>query len=99
MVKKMIHLEGAIVFLAMIYIYSFYEVKWWIFILFLFTPYVSMIGYIADNRIGSIIYHLCHTYTFSVLSIFVGFFFEFLLFFLFCLFWICHIVMVCFCWF
>jgi len=93
MVKKMIHLEGAVVFLAMFYLYSFYEFKWWIFILFLFAPDISMIGYIADNRIGAIIYNLCHTYTVSVLTFFLGVFLQLQVFLIIGLIWTAHIGM------
>ncbi len=91
MVKRIIHVEGAIMFLAMLYLYGVYGFKWWVFIVFLFAPDISMLGYLANNRIGAIVYNLCHTYIVSGLAILVGLFFQVELLFVIGIIWTAHI--------
>ncbi|MEJ9227939.1 DUF4260 domain-containing protein [Peribacillus butanolivorans] len=69
MVKKLIHSEGLMVLIAIIYIYSINEFSWWIFLLLLLTPDVSMLAYLINNQIGAKVYNLFHTYTISILII------------------------------
>jgi|SRR5690625_1608720 len=93
MVKRIIHLEGAMIFLAMIYLYGLYGFKWWIFILLLFAPDISMVGYMVNNRIGALVYNLCHTYLISVSLILVGVFFQLDLALIIGIIWTAHIGM------
>lgn len=76
MVKSIVHLEGAVIFLAMIYLYGFYGFHWWIFILFLFAPDISILGYMVNNHVGAMIYNVCHTYIFSIIIFLCGLFFQ-----------------------
>ncbi|MEK4537931.1 MULTISPECIES: DUF4260 domain-containing protein [Peribacillus] len=69
MVKKLIHSEGLMVLIAIIYIYSINEFSWWIFLLLLLTPDISMLAYLINNQIGAKVYNLFHTYTISILII------------------------------
>ncbi|MFF5397051.1 DUF4260 domain-containing protein [Peribacillus butanolivorans] len=69
MVKKLIHSEGLMVLIAIIYIYSINEFSWWIFLLLLLTPDISMLAYLINNQIGAKVYNLFHTYTLSILVI------------------------------
>ncbi|MFD4929596.1 DUF4260 domain-containing protein [Peribacillus butanolivorans] len=69
MVKKLIHSEGLMVLIAIIYIYSINEFSWWIFLLLLLTPDISMLAYLINNQIGAKVYNLFHTYTISILVI------------------------------
>ncbi|MGG0288033.1 DUF4260 domain-containing protein [Peribacillus butanolivorans] len=69
MVKKFIHSEGLMVLIAIIYIYSINEFSWWIFLLLLLTPDISMFAYLINNQIGAKVYNLFHTYTISILVI------------------------------
>jgi hypothetical protein len=44
---------------------------WWLFLLLVLVPDVSMAGYVRGNRIGATIYNLGHTYVFpAVLGLF-----------------------------
>ncbi|MFF2289406.1 DUF4260 family protein [Peribacillus butanolivorans] len=69
MVKKLIHSEGLMILIAIIYIYSINEFSWWIFLLLLLTPDISMLAYLINNQIGAKVYNLFHTYTISILII------------------------------
>ncbi|MFD6440984.1 DUF4260 domain-containing protein [Peribacillus sp. NPDC060186] len=74
MVKKYIHTEGLMVLIAIIYIYSINEFSWWIFLLLLLTPDISMLAYLINNQIGAKVYNLFHTYTISILTILLAVF-------------------------
>lgn len=63
MVKKFLHIEGLMVLLAMIYVYSLFEFSWWIFLLLILLPDVSMLTYSIDERVGAKVYNFFHTYT------------------------------------
>ncbi|MDW7615947.1 DUF4260 domain-containing protein [Peribacillus simplex] len=76
MVKKFLHIEGLMVLLAMIYIYSLYEFSWWIFLLFILSPDVSMLAYLIDDRVGAKVYNLFHTYTLSIFMILLAIFLK-----------------------
>ncbi|RRN74368.1 DUF4260 family protein [Peribacillus simplex] len=76
MVKKFLHIEGLMVLLAMIYIYSLYEFSWWIFLLFILSPDVSMLAYLIDDRVGANVYNLFHTYTLSIFMILLAIFLK-----------------------
>lgn len=93
MVKRIVHLEGAMMLLAMIYLYGLYGFKWWVFIVFFFAPDLSMLGYIANTKVGAIIYNLCHTYIISVLTILVGLFFTLEIVLIIGIIWTAHIGM------
>lgn len=76
LVKRIIHLEGAVMLLAMIYLYAIYGFKWWIFLLFLLAPDLSMLAYLLNNRVGSLVYNIFHNYVISILIILAGLFFQ-----------------------
>ncbi|MDM5452367.1 DUF4260 domain-containing protein [Peribacillus simplex] len=76
MVKKFLHIEGLMVLLAMIYIYSLYEFSWSIFLLFILSPDVSMLAYLIDDRVGAKVYNLFHTYTLSIFMILLAIFLK-----------------------
>ncbi|MBO1000186.1 DUF4260 domain-containing protein [Bacillus sp. SD075] len=69
MVKKILHIEGLMVLFAMIYIYSLYEFSWLIFLLLILSPDVSMLAYLINDRIGSMVYNLFHTYILTIFMI------------------------------
>lgn len=55
-----------------LYFYAQVGVSWWIFFLFLLIPDLSMLGYIVDNKIGSIIYNIFHSYILPLLLIIIS---------------------------
>ena len=59
----LLRLEGAVVFIVALVLYSRLESGWLMFVLLFFVPDVSMIGYAINTRIGATIYNLVHVYT------------------------------------
>ncbi len=62
MVKKLLHLEGFIFFLTSLFFYLQLQGNWLTFILLLFTPDLSMVGYLKDKKLGAVLYNLMHNY-------------------------------------
>lgn len=59
-VDRLQKLEWISVALAAIIAYWLTGASWWLFIVLLLVPDLSMIGYLAGNRIGAIAYNLAH---------------------------------------
>ncbi|MGE7758755.1 DUF4260 domain-containing protein [Peribacillus sp. NPDC097895] len=76
MVKNFLHIEGLMVLLATIFIYSSYEFSWSIFLLLILSPDVSMLAYLINERIGAKVYNLFHTYTLSIFTILLAVFLK-----------------------
>lgn len=72
MVKNILRIEGALFFLISLYVFHLREMSWLIFILLLFTPDISMIGYLKNKKIGSIIYNLGHNYLLAIALVILG---------------------------
>ena len=68
----LIKAESVAVVLGAIALYANQGGNWLIFVLLLFTPDLSMLGYLANPRIGSYIYNAVHTYTAPALLIAVS---------------------------
>lgn len=61
MPRALLHLEGAAVFAAATGFYFLLGLSWWVYLLFLFAPDLSAIGYLFGPRTGSVLYNLAHT--------------------------------------
>lgn len=72
MVRKVLHLEGLAIFLAAVYLYYLLSADWLLFVILLFTPDISMIGYVKNTQIGAITYNLVHNYALAILVAFIG---------------------------
>lgn len=70
--KALLHVEGFTVLALSLYFYGYYQFSWVLFIILLFSPDVSMFGYLLNHKIGAIIYNVFHTYTFSIGMVFCG---------------------------
>jgi hypothetical protein len=70
--KIFLHLEGFAVLLLSLYFYEHNQFSWVLFFILLFSPDISMLGYLLNNKIGALLYNLFHTYIISILVIFCG---------------------------
>ena len=71
-VSRLLRLEGLAAFLASLLLFAQASGTWWIFILFFLAPDLSMLGYLANPRLGSVIYNLVHNYLLVILLFAVG---------------------------
>jgi hypothetical protein len=53
--------EAGFIFLASLYFYHYLHFNIWLFILFLFSIDISMLGYLKDNKVGAYIYNFGHS--------------------------------------
>jgi Domain of unknown function (DUF4260) len=58
----LLKLEGAVVFLIALVLYSRSGSGWLMFVLLFFVPDVSMIGYGVNTKIGAGLYNVVHAY-------------------------------------
>jgi hypothetical protein len=65
--KLLLHIEGAAILIAACVFYQHLRGSWLWFALLFLVPDVSMVGYLADKRIGAMIYNFVHTYTVPII--------------------------------
>ncbi len=58
----MLRIEGAALLVASVVLFWTNGGSWWLFALLLLAPDVSMLGYLADPRIGAAAYNALHSY-------------------------------------
>lgn len=69
MMNTLIRIEEAGMLIASFFLSLEIGFDWWMFFLFLFTPDLSMLGYVFGNKTGSLIYNAIH---FKLLGITLG---------------------------
>jgi hypothetical protein len=72
MVKILLRLEGLVILLLSLYFYNYLHASWLVFMVLLFIPDVSMIGYLRNKEIGAIVYNLGHNYILGMGVILTG---------------------------
>ncbi|CIT28002.1 MULTISPECIES: DUF4260 domain-containing protein [Bacilli] len=63
----LIRLENAFVFITAVIIYFMFGFSLWLFLILLLVPDISMLGYLYNNKIGSYIYNIGHSYIVPIL--------------------------------
>ncbi|HAY85651.1 MAG TPA: DUF4260 domain-containing protein [Chloroflexi bacterium] len=58
--NKILKLEEAVLFLFSIFLFGQLEFSWWWFPVLIFTPDLSMLGYLHNPRTGAVTYNLVH---------------------------------------
>jgi hypothetical protein len=74
--KNIIRLEELAMFGGSIYMLSEFNVPWWIYILLVLGPDISMIGYTAGNKEGAFFYNLFHHKGVAVILYFIGLYLQ-----------------------
>ncbi len=57
-----LRIEALFVFLATLALYHATGASWWLFAILFLVPDLSMLGYLANPRVGAVVYNLAHTY-------------------------------------
>jgi|ERR1035438_2665147 hypothetical protein len=89
--KLLLRVEGGAVLLAACVVYHQAHGSWFWFGLLFLTPDFSMLGYLANNRLGAYLYNLAHTYTAPFLASLALRIFRQTTFFWLILIWFAHI--------
>ncbi|MBY0204122.1 MULTISPECIES: DUF4260 domain-containing protein [Paenibacillus] len=93
MTRLWIRLEGLLVLAAATTIYFYNDYSWWLFLLLLLVPDVFMIGYVANNKLGALIYNVGHTYIIPMVFLAAGYVLKMEVLTLISFIWIAHIGM------
>jgi hypothetical protein len=72
MVRNILRLEGLIIFLGSVYFYYLYEGSWLPYLLLLFAPDISMVGYLKDKKLGAFTYNLMHNLALPIFLIIIS---------------------------
>ncbi len=72
--SRLLRVEGVIVFIIALVLYSRLESSWLLFVPLFFAPDVSMAGYAINTRLGATIYNLVHAYALPAVLGLVGLF-------------------------
>jgi hypothetical protein len=67
-----LRLEGFILLLLSVFAYFQMRYSWLLFILLLFVPDISMVGYLKNAQFGAIIYNVFHVYLWPALLLILG---------------------------
>lgn len=93
MISILIKVEGLMVFILGIYLYFSSGFGWGLFVLLLFVPDISMVGYAVNQQIGAYVYNAVHTYTAPLLFVLLGLFLSVDLLLMISFIWLTHIGM------
>lgn len=68
-----LRLEGVAMFVVMLLLYRELGLSWWLFVLLFLMPDLSMLAYLADTRIGALVYNVAHAYVLPAMVFVLGF--------------------------
>ncbi|MFD2625062.1 DUF4260 domain-containing protein [Salibacterium salarium] len=91
--KILLRIEGLVVLGLSIYFYFYLQFSWLIFIILLLTPDLSALGYLRNNKVGSILYNLFHTYSIPAVILMSGLLVHNSISLMISLIWVAHIGM------
>jgi hypothetical protein len=70
--RTLLHLEGAALFVAATAAYFHLGHPWWLYLLLLIAPDLSLLGMLAGPRVGAVVYNLVHTLVGPTIVLVVG---------------------------
>lgn len=71
--KTTLKLEELAMFLASVCVLYYFDAAWWLYLLLLLGPDISMLGYLAGDKIGASSYNLFHHKGIAIVLIAAGF--------------------------
>jgi hypothetical protein len=74
--NTIIKLEEAAMFLLSIYLFAQLHFAWWWFPVLILLPYISMIGYVVNNKVGAFCYNLVHHKAVAIAVYVAGLYFK-----------------------
>ena len=72
----LLKLEDAAKFVAAYWLSLYLGYAWWVFLAWLLTPDLSMIGYVVNARVGAWLYNLVHHQGLALLLLVAGVYFS-----------------------
>lgn len=74
--SAVIKLEEFGMFLFSIFIFSLLPYEWWWFPILILTPDISMVGYLANNKVGAVLYNIVHHKAIALAILVTGYYLE-----------------------
>ncbi|HMQ00884.1 MAG TPA: DUF4260 domain-containing protein [Cyclobacteriaceae bacterium] len=74
--NKLLKTEEALLFIACVLSFPYFELSWWWFIGFILLPDIGMIGYLLNNKAGAYTYNLLHHRGIAAALAFAGYFLQ-----------------------
>src|SRR5699024_12588822 len=71
-VNLLLRLEGLIVFICCLFFYNYLNGNWILFVVLLFTPDISALGYLITNKTGTILYYCFHIYVLPLILLMIS---------------------------
>jgi Domain of unknown function (DUF4260) len=71
--KSILKLEELVMFFISVYVLYYFDAAWWLYLLLLLGPDISMLGYLAGDKIGAWSYNLFHHKGIAIALIAAGF--------------------------
>ncbi|KGR75419.1 DUF4260 domain-containing protein [Ureibacillus sinduriensis] len=65
--RKIVHIEYALTFTFLFFIYMKLDYPIWLFFVLLLVPDLTMSGYAVNKKIGAVVYNFGHTFIFPLL--------------------------------
>ena len=87
----LLRLEGLVVLTLSAIFYAVEGGNWWLYLLLFLSPDLSMLGYLAGNRLGALCYNLVHTSVLPLALLTVGLLTKHMLIVQLTLIWLSHI--------
>ena len=70
--KVWLRIEGLFLLIATIIGFSQQHQHWWLFPALLLVPDIFMIGYLANSKLGALLYNLGHSYPIPAIVTYIG---------------------------
>jgi hypothetical protein len=72
--KQLIQLEELAMLLLSIFLFSQLSFAWWWFLVLILAPDISMLGYVAGNKVGALCYNFFHHKAVAIAVYVAGFY-------------------------
>ncbi len=70
--QNILKLEQLGLFLFSIFLFNQTDYQWWWFLVLLFAPDLSMIGYLAGSKVGGFLYNIFHHQALAIFAFYLG---------------------------
>jgi hypothetical protein len=74
--KYILKSEEALLFVLSLYVFHLFHFSWTWYFVFILLPDLSMLGYLANTKIGAHIYNLAHHKGLAVITFLAGMYFQ-----------------------
>jgi hypothetical protein len=70
--RTLLHVEGLVIGAAAIVLYFHLDYPWWLLVVLVLAPDLSILGYLGGPAVGAVAYDVAHTYSLPVALATIG---------------------------